>query len=129
MIYLHLFIIFGLCRFRRERGDGGHNLVTVVMNQLGVGPQMAFDYISDLYNETEARFLEEWKNIPTYEGPLDLDVRMYCYGLGNWVRANHSWNFEVCLESLSFCNNFKMIIRRLNVTLERKRSKSTQLAR
>ena len=82
--------------FRHERGDDGHNLVTVVINQLRIAPQAAFDYILDLYNKTEAQFLEEWKKIPTYTGPLDLEVRTYCYGLGNWVRANNSWDFEVC---------------------------------
>ena len=70
------------------------------MNQLRVGPQMAFDYISDLYNSKEAQFLEAWKNIPTYEGALDLDVRTYCYGLGNWVRGNNSWDFEVRISNL-----------------------------
>lgn len=82
--------------FRRERGDEGHNLVTVVMNQLHVSPQTAFNHISDLYDEITTQFLDEWKKIPTFEGPLDLEVRTYCYGLGNWVRANNSWSFEVC---------------------------------
>ena len=85
-----------LIHLRRERGDDGHNLVTVVMYQLHVKPQAAFDYISGLYDETATQFLDEWERIPTHRGLLDLEVRTYCHGLlANWVRANNIWNFEV----------------------------------
>ncbi len=80
---------------RHERGDDGHNLVTVVMNQLHISPQAAFNYISNLYDKAVIQFLEEWKNIPIFEGLLDLEVRTYCHGLAIWARANNSWNFEV----------------------------------
>jgi hypothetical protein len=27
---------------------------------------------------------------------VDREVRIYLDGLGNWVRANDTWSFEVC---------------------------------
>ncbi len=97
-----------LIHFRREHGDVGHNLVTirVVMHQLHVGPQAAFDYISRLYDKTAAQFLDEWERIPTHRGLLDLEVRTYCHGLANWVRANNTWNFEVRPYFLKFPSPF-----------------------
>ncbi|KJA22852.1 hypothetical protein HYPSUDRAFT_138665 [Hypholoma sublateritium FD-334 SS-4] len=91
-------IIIGndLCSYKveHEHGDDGHNLITVVMNQFKITPQEAMNYISDLHDKLAVQFLDEWKNIPTFGGPLDLEVRTYCHGLGNWVRANDSWSFE-----------------------------------
>lgn len=81
--------------YRHEHGDDGHNLITVVMNQFKIAPQAAINYISDLHDKLAIQFLDEWKNIPTFGGPLDLEVRTYCHGLGNWVRANDTWSFEV----------------------------------
>ena len=85
-----------LCR--RDTGDDGHNLVTVVMHQFNLDPQGALNYISDLHDSLATQFLDEWKNIPVFGGPLDLEVRTYCDGLGNWPRGNECWSFEVRLQ-------------------------------
>lgn len=65
------------------------------MHQFKLDPQAAMSYMSDLHHDIATQFLDEWNKIPTFGGPLDLDVRTYCDGLGNWVRANDSWSFEV----------------------------------
>jgi len=85
-----------LSSYRRDRGDDGHNLVTVVMHQFNMDPQASMNLILDIHNTLAMDFMDEWKRIPTFGGPLDLEVRTYCDGLGNWVRANDSWSFEVC---------------------------------
>lgn len=68
------------------------------MNQFKIDPQAAMNWISDLHDNIATQFLSEWKKIPTFGGPLDLELRTYCDGLGNWVRGNDTWSFEVCLQ-------------------------------
>lgn len=81
--------------FRQARGDDGHNLVTIVMKQYNLDPQGAMDWISDLHDDIVDEFLETWRLLPTFGGPIDREIRTYVDGLGNWVRANDSWSFEV----------------------------------
>nr|UPX76568.1 putative 1,11 carbon cyclization sesquiterpene synthase 255 [Hypholoma fasciculare] len=74
-------IIIGndLCSYKveHEHGDDGHNLITVVMNQFKITPQAAINYISGLHDKLAIQFLDEWKNIPTLGGPLDLESERY----------------------------------------------------
>lgn len=81
--------------FRQARRDGGHNLITVVMRQFDMNVGSSIDWISRYHGDLVRQFMEEWQKIPTYGGPIDREVRIYCDGLGNWVRANDSWSFEV----------------------------------
>ncbi|KAE9390857.1 terpenoid synthase [Gymnopus androsaceus JB14] len=85
-----------LCSYNVEqaRGDDGHNLVTIVMKQYNLDPQGAMDWISDLHDDIVDEFLETWRLLPTFGGPIDREIRTYVDGLGNWVRANDSWSFE-----------------------------------
>jgi len=72
------------------------------MHQFKMDPQAAMNFILDMHDTLATDFLDEWKKIPTFGGPLDLEVRTYCHGLGNWVRANDAWSFEVRLSIMSF---------------------------
>lgn len=85
-----------LCSYNVEqaRGDDGHNLVTIVMNQLGLDVQGALDWIGILHDQLAGRFLSDYRRIPSFGPRLDLDVMVYCDGLGNWVRGNDQWSFE-----------------------------------
>ena len=71
------------------------------MHQFNMDPQAAMNFILDMHDTLATDFLDEWKKIPTFGGPLDLEVRTYCHGLGNWVRANDAWSFEVRLSIMS----------------------------
>lgn len=66
------------------------------MNQYQMGVQEAMNWISDLHDKLANDFLETWNDVPTFGGPVDREVRIYLDGLGNWVRANDTWSFEVC---------------------------------
>lgn len=88
---------------RQSRGDDGHNLVTVVMRQYGLNLQEAFDWIGDLHQDLENSFLANFKKLPHF--PLESDtinreLHEYACALGNWVRANDQWSFEVRVLSL-----------------------------
>ncbi|KAF9034651.1 terpenoid synthase [Hymenopellis radicata] len=78
----------------QSRGDDGHNLVPIVMHQLGLDIHSALQWISNLHDDLVAKFLKAWNHIPVYGGPLDFEMRTYTEGLGNWVRANEQWSFE-----------------------------------
>ena len=80
---------------RQARGDDGHNLVKIVMHQYDMDAQGAINWISDLHDDIADEFLETWKSLPTFGGPVDREIRIYADGLGNWVRANDTWSFEV----------------------------------
>ncbi|KAJ6474479.1 terpenoid synthase [Mycena vitilis] len=78
----------------QARGDDGHNLVTIVMHQYNLEAQGAINWISDLHDNIADEFLQIWKTLPTFGGPIDREIRTYVDGLGNWVRANDQWSFE-----------------------------------
>ncbi|KAJ7443638.1 hypothetical protein B0H11DRAFT_2250555 [Mycena galericulata] len=71
-----------------------HKLVTIVMHQYSMDAQSAMNWIGDLHDDIVDEFLQVWKSIPTFGGPLDREIRTYADGLGNWVRANDAWSFE-----------------------------------
>jgi hypothetical protein len=85
-----------ICSYNVEqaRGDDSHNLVTIVMKQLNLDVQDALDWIGVLHDKLAERFLSDYRRIPSWGGPLDLEVMTYADGLGNWVRANDQWSFE-----------------------------------
>ncbi|KAF9461959.1 terpenoid synthase [Collybia nuda] len=82
-----------LCSYNVEqaRGDDGHNLVTIVMNERKIGLHAALQWISNLHDRLAAEFLEAYKKLPS---PINPDVATYVDGLGNWVRGNDVWSFE-----------------------------------
>ncbi|KAF9498806.1 terpenoid synthase [Pleurotus eryngii] len=77
-----------------ERGDGAHNLVTVVIHQFGMDVQDAMNYIGNLNDYLVEEFLAQRDHIPIFGGPVDLEIRAYCDMLGEWIRGNDSWSFE-----------------------------------
>ncbi|KAF8987968.1 terpenoid synthase [Cyathus striatus] len=75
-----------LCSYNVEqaRGDDLHNLVTIVMHQLQLDVQGAFDWIGKLHDQLVDKFLDDYRKV----------VARYVDDLGNWVRANDQWSFE-----------------------------------
>lgn len=81
---------------RQARGDDGHNLVTIVMHQYKTDLHGALEWISRLHDDLADTFLEAFQNMPSWGVPsLDAQVAIYVDGLGNWVRGNDTWSFEV----------------------------------
>jgi hypothetical protein len=82
----------------QARGDGDHNLVTVVMNDLGLSVEHAYEWIGRHHDDVLNEFLTLYANLPwfPYESEItNAELREYVYGLGDWVRANERWSFEV----------------------------------
>ncbi|KAG1847826.1 terpenoid synthase [Suillus subalutaceus] len=82
--------------YNREhaRGDDGHNIVTIVMHELDTDVNGAILWVMDHHTKIEKKYFEAEAAIPKWGEPIDSQVREYCYGLGNWVRANYHWHFE-----------------------------------
>ena len=56
----------------------------------------AMKWISNLHDELADKFLSTLKELPSFGDPvLDKEVATYVGGLGNWVRSNEAWSFEV----------------------------------
>jgi hypothetical protein len=66
------------------------------MEQYNIDRQTAMDCIGKLHEDLAEQFLAAWKEIPTYGGPVDREIRTYTDGLAYWVRGNDCWDFEVC---------------------------------
>lgn len=72
--------------------------MTVVMRQYGLDVQDAIDWIGELHRDLEACFLAESEKLLRLSednDSINREVREYANALGNWVRANDQWSFEV----------------------------------
>ena len=77
----------------QARGDDKHNIVTVVMIELGVGINGAFKWVEQYHDELVSRSLRAYSNLP-WRKETHPGILRYIDGLMNWVRANDSWSFE-----------------------------------
>ncbi|KAG1886765.1 terpenoid synthase [Suillus subluteus] len=82
--------------YNREqaRGDDDHNIVTIVMHELDTDVNGAMLWVMDRSTKIEKKYFEAMAAIPKWGEPIDSQVREYCDGLGNCVRANYEWSFE-----------------------------------
>lgn len=78
----------------QSRGDSDHNIVEVVMHEFGTDVNGAILWAQDLHTKLEQMFLVAMEACPEWDEPLNSQVKEYCDGLGNWVRANMEWSFE-----------------------------------
>lgn len=81
-------------------GEADHNLITVVMRQLGVSLEEAYAWVAAYHDDVMEEFLDLYETLPWFPDEpesTNQELREYVYGLGDWVRANERWSFEVCL--------------------------------
>ncbi|KAN0078464.1 Isoprenoid synthase domain containing protein [Tylopilus felleus] len=78
----------------QSRGDDSHNIVKIVMNELGVDVNGAMLWVQDFHTQLEQKFHAAMAALPEWDEPLNSQVKEYCDGLGHWVRANDDWSFE-----------------------------------
>ncbi|TBU29047.1 terpenoid synthase [Dichomitus squalens] len=85
-----------ICSYNVEqaRGDDAHNIVTVVMDELGTDLHGAMEWVAERHRILVGQFLERFGRLPSWGPEIDAQVARYVDGLGNWVRANDSWSFE-----------------------------------
>lgn len=83
---------------RQSRDNADHNFVTVVMQELELSVQDAFDWIGRYHDGAATVVFALYEDPPVFLDETDevnREIREYVYGLGNWVRANECWSFKV----------------------------------
>ena len=86
-----------LYSYRVERARGRHslhNLVTVIMHQMDLGPQGTENWISDWCDGLVGDFMNCRANLPSWGPDVDRQVKEYVEGLAQWVRGHDDWSFE-----------------------------------
>lgn len=78
----------------RLRGDDLHNIITCVMNEHDTDVNGAMLWVEDYLLGAAEKFHAALAAFPQWEEPLNPQVRAYCDGLGQWVRALDEWSFE-----------------------------------
>jgi len=74
------------------------------MKKFGFNVQEAFNWIGRLHDDIVCHFMTEYEKVTQVlddnDPDLNRQIGRYADALGNWVRANDQWSFEVCATSL-----------------------------
>ncbi len=75
-------------------GHGGHNLLTVVMNEKGVDLNGAIDWLAEYHAEVLSKFQAQYQLLPSWGPDLDPIVANFVERLAYSVRGIDAWHFE-----------------------------------
>ena len=75
-------------------GQGGHNIITVIMKQFQVDVQQAIDKAGRMICENIEAFNTLYRELPRWVGPLDLEVQRLVDGFARWVSGSLHWSYE-----------------------------------
>ncbi|KAK8075324.1 terpenoid synthase [Apiospora hydei] len=75
-------------------GDDEHNIITIIMQQFGLGVQDAFDYTGELNRRKMKRFYTLYRRLPRWMGPVGLDVQKLVDGMAQCVSGVMHWSYE-----------------------------------
>jgi hypothetical protein len=87
-----------MASYNREQatGDENHNLIAVVMLELGLDRSGAMAWVARYHAEVAKRFTDGLANLKVspWEPSVDVLVKEYLDGIATWARANHCWSYE-----------------------------------
>jgi len=84
-----------LFSFNKEQAIGDtHNMIPVIMNEQGCDLQTAVDMVGELCRQSIDRFVEDWKNLPSWGPEIDRQVQSYVQGLADWIVGSLYWSYE-----------------------------------
>lgn len=75
-------------------GHGGHNIITVVMNEKKVNLDGALDWVAEYHGQVLSEFQAQYQMLPSWEPVIDQKVKMYVERLGQFIRGIDCWAFE-----------------------------------
>jgi len=75
-------------------GHGGHNIVTVVMNEKGVDLDGALAWLGEYHGEVLSKFQAQSRTLPSWGPAIDTDVETFGERLGYWIRGIDCWSLE-----------------------------------
>src|SRR5260221_4460700 len=75
-------------------GHGGHNIVTVVMNEKGADLDSALNWLGEYHGQVLSKFQAQRRTLPSWGPTIDSDVGAFVERLGYWIRGIDSWSPE-----------------------------------
>ncbi|KAG2032941.1 isoprenoid synthase domain-containing protein [Suillus americanus] len=78
-----------------ENRDEDHNLISIVMSELGLDIGGAMAWIAHHHAGVRKRFIDGLATVPSWGPSVDILVKKYLDGIAMWPRGNHSWMYEV----------------------------------
>jgi len=75
-------------------GHGGHNIVTVVMNEKGLDLDGALAWLGEYHGEVLSKFQAQSSTLPSWGPAIDSDVETFVERLGYWIRGIDCWSLE-----------------------------------
>jgi len=75
-------------------GHGGHNIVTVVMNEKGANLDSALSWLGEYHCQVLAKFQAQHRTLPSWGPTVDPDVKAFVERLAYWIRGIDSWSLE-----------------------------------
>lgn len=90
------FIDNDMVSYNREQatGDANHNLITVVMAELGLDRSGAMVWAARYHTEVQKKFTDGLAKVPSWGPSTDVLVTEYLEGMATWARANYCWCYE-----------------------------------
>ncbi|KAH9957093.1 terpenoid synthase [Russula dissimulans] len=85
-----------LYSFNNEQaaGHGGHNIITVVMNEKNVELDSALKWVGDYHEQVLSRFQAQRHMLPSWGPDMDVVVNAFVERLAYWIRGHDCWSFE-----------------------------------
>jgi len=75
-------------------GHGGHNIVTVIMNEKGVDLDGALNWLADYHGQVLSNFQAQYRLLPSWGPAVDADVIAFVERLAYWIRGIDCWSLE-----------------------------------
>lgn len=75
-------------------GHGGHNIITVVMNEKGINLEGALDWVAKYHEQILSEFQAQYQALPSWDAAIDPRVKTYIEGLAYFMRGIDCWAFE-----------------------------------
>ncbi|KAI0267825.1 terpenoid synthase [Gloeopeniophorella convolvens] len=75
-------------------GHGGHNIITVVMNELGLDLDGALDWVAEYHGQVLSNFMAQYHMLPSWGPAVDALVDTYVDRLAYFIRGIDCWAFE-----------------------------------
>ncbi|KAF8268453.1 terpenoid synthase [Lactarius quietus] len=75
-------------------GHGGHNIITVVMNEKKVNLHRALDWVAEYHGQVLSEFQAQHRVLPSWDPVIDQNLMTYVERLGQFMRGIDCWAFE-----------------------------------
>lgn len=75
-------------------GHGGHNIITVVMNEKQVDLHGALDWVAEYHGQILSEFQAQYRVLPSWGPIVDRKVKTYVERLAQFIRGIDCWAFE-----------------------------------